>query len=119
MATAVVLVAAWRSRLPYALKAAMLATATLLTTPYLFMYDLVVLGIAVAFLIRAGLEEGFARHEVMALALVLALLASFLFLGQPVGFPAIVIVFALILSRCAAWRAAEATSTQLAVTPTN
>ncbi|MCP3385673.1 DUF2029 domain-containing protein [Bradyrhizobium sp. CCGUVB4N] len=118
-AVAVVLVVMWRSRVPYALKAAMLAAATLLTTPYLFMYDLVVLGIAVAFLIRAGLEEGFARHEVMALALVFALLATFLFLGQPVGFPAILIVFALILGRCAAWRAAEAASMQLAATRTN
>ena len=118
-AIAVVLVAMWRSRLPYALKAAMLAAATLLTTPYLFMYDLVVLGIAVAFLIRAGLDEGFARHEVMALALVFALLATFLFLGQPVGFPAILIVFALILGRCASWRAAEAASMQIAATRTN
>ncbi|WP_426409157.1 glycosyltransferase family 87 protein [Bradyrhizobium ganzhouense] len=118
-AVAIVLVAMWRSRLPYALKAAMLAAATLLTTPYLFMYDLVVLGIAVAFLIRAGLDEGFARHEVMALALVFALLATFLFLGMPVGFPAILIVFALILSRCAAWRAAEVASMQLVATRTN
>ncbi|MGX4802313.1 glycosyltransferase family 87 protein [Bradyrhizobium guangdongense] len=118
-AVGVVLVAAWRSRLPYALKAAMLAAATLLTTPYLFMYDLVVLGIAVAFLIRAGLDEGFSRQEVMALAVVFALLASFLFLGQPVGFPAILIVFALVLSRCAAWRTAEVASTRLLGSQTN
>ena len=75
-AIAVVLVLMWRSRLPYALKAAMLAAATLLTTPYLFMSDLVVLAIAVAFLIRAELDDGFARHEVMALVLVFALLAT-------------------------------------------
>lgn len=118
-AVAVVLVAMWRSRLPHALKAAMLAAGSLLTTPYLFMYDLVVLGIAVAFLIRAGLDEGFARHEAMALALVFALLAAFLFLGQPVGFPAILIAFGLILGRCAAWRAAGAASMQLAATRTN
>ena len=116
---AVMLVVVWRSRLPYALKAAMLAAATLLTTPYLFMYDLVVLGIAVAFLIRDGLDHGFARHEVMSLALVFALLATFLFLGMPVGFPAILIVFALILGRCVAWRSAEAASLQLAATRTN
>ncbi len=115
-AVAVVLVVVWRSRLPYALKAAMLATAALLTTPYLFMYDLVVLGIAVAFLVRVGLDEGFARHEVMALALVFVLLASFPLLGQPVGFPAILIVFGLILRRCAGWRSAEALSAQLAAT---
>ncbi|WP_456620262.1 MULTISPECIES: glycosyltransferase family 87 protein [unclassified Bradyrhizobium] len=109
---AVVLVVMWRSRLPYALKAAMLAAATLLTTPYLFMYDLVVLAIAIAFLIRAGLDDGFARHEVMALLCVFALLATFLFLGQPVGFPAILIVVGLIFGRCAAWRAAAAASAQ-------
>ncbi|MET4385856.1 arabinofuranan 3-O-arabinosyltransferase [Bradyrhizobium sp. F1.4.3] len=118
-AVAVVLVVMWRSRLPYALKAAMLAAATLLTTPYLFMYDLVVLAVAIAFLIRAGLDEGFARHEVMALVLVFALLATFLFLGQPVGFPAILIVVGLIFGRCAAWRSVEAASMQLAATRTN
>ncbi|UWU83521.1 hypothetical protein N2605_29025 [Bradyrhizobium yuanmingense] len=55
----------------------------------------------------------------MALALVFALLASFLFLGQPVGFPAILIVFGLILGRCAAWRSAETASAQLALTRTS
>jgi arabinofuranan 3-O-arabinosyltransferase len=115
---AVVLVVMWRSKLPYTLKAAMLAAATLLTTPYLFMYDLVVLAIAMAFLIRAGLDEGFARHEVMGLVLVFALLATFLFLGQPVGFPAILIVFGLILGRSAAWHSAEAASMQIAAKPT-
>lgn len=103
-AIAVVLVAMWRSKLPYNLKAAMLAAATLLTTPYLFMYDLVVLGIAVAFLIRAGRDEGLGRHEVAALACVFALLASFLFVGQPVGFPAILIVVGLVFGRCHASR---------------
>jgi glycosyl transferase family 87 len=115
---AVVLVVMWRSRLPYALKAAMLAAATLLTTPYLFMYDLVVLAIAVAFLIRAGLDEGFARYEVTALVCVFALLASFLFVGQPVGFLAILTVVGLIFGRIAAWRRAEAASATLASAPT-
>jgi hypothetical protein len=114
---AVVLFVMWRGRLPYALKAAMLAAATLLTTPYLFMYDLVVLAIAVAFLIRAGLDEGFARYEVTALVCVFALLASFLFLGQPVGLLATLTVVALIFGRSAAWRRAEAASTTLASAP--
>lgn len=107
---AVVLVVMWRSKVPYALKAAMLAAATLLTTPYLFMYDLVVLGIAVAFLLRAGLDEGFARYEVAALVCVLALLASFLFLGQPVGFLATLIVVGLVFGRCHAWQRAASTA---------
>src|SRR4029077_4875648 len=40
---AVVLALIWRSRVPYTLKAAALAAGTLLTTPYLFMYDMMVL----------------------------------------------------------------------------
>ena len=54
---ATVLVLMWRSRVPYTLKAAALAVGTLLTTPYLFMYDMMVLAIPVAFLVRIGLEE--------------------------------------------------------------
>ena len=54
---AVVLALMWRSRISYSLKAAALAVGTLLTTPYLFMYDLMVLAIPVAFLVRIGLQE--------------------------------------------------------------
>ena len=56
---AVVLALMWRSRVPYTLKAAALAAGTLLTTPYLFMYDMMVLAIPVAFLVRIGLKTGF------------------------------------------------------------
>ena len=45
-AVAVVLVLMWRSRVRYAVKAAALATGTLLTTPYLFMYDMMVLALS-------------------------------------------------------------------------
>ena len=56
---AVVLALMWRSRVPYTLKAAALAVGTLLTTPYLFMYDLMVLAIPVAFLVRIGPSTAF------------------------------------------------------------
>ena len=56
---AVVLAVMWRSRVSYSLKAAALATGTLLITPYLFMYDMMVLAIPVAFLVRIGLRSGF------------------------------------------------------------
>ena len=58
-AVATVLVVMWRSRISYSLKAAALATGTLLITPYLFMYDLMVLAIAAGFLVRIGLRTGF------------------------------------------------------------
>ena len=68
-AVAVALVLVWRSRINYSLKAAALAIGTLLVTPYLFLYDLMVLAIPVAFLVRLGLSHGFRRYELPALGL--------------------------------------------------
>ena len=44
----------WRRKVAFELQAAALATAALLATPYLYVYDLVVLAIPMAFLIRAA-----------------------------------------------------------------
>ncbi|MGA7072103.1 glycosyltransferase family 87 protein [Bradyrhizobium sp.] len=101
---AILLVLLWRSRnVPYPLKAAALAVGTLLVTPYLFLYDEMVLAIAVAFLVRIGLDEGFARHELPALGLVAALLMIFPLLGAPTGFAATLVVATLIGSRIGPW----------------
>jgi arabinofuranan 3-O-arabinosyltransferase len=94
----------WRSRtVQYELKAAALAAGTLLVTPYLFLYDEMVLAVAVAFLVRAGLDDGFERHEVPALGLVAALLMIYPYLGAPTGFAATLVVAALIGYRIGAW----------------
>jgi hypothetical protein len=95
----VVLVMAWRSRLPYALKAAALATATLLVSPYLFLYDEMVLAIPVALLVRTGLADGFPEYELPALGCVALLLLSFPWVGAPVGLGATLIVAVLIVRR--------------------
>ncbi len=59
-AVAVVLALMWRNRhVRYSLKAASLAIGTMLITPYLFMYDMMVLAIPVAYLVRLGLSGGF------------------------------------------------------------
>ena len=100
---AVVLALMWRSRIPYTLKAASVATGTLLITPYLFLYDMMVLAIAVAFLVRLGLDQGFARYELPALGLAAALLMIFPVLGAPTGFAATLIVTALIARRIGPW----------------
>src|SRR5262249_43793958 len=42
----------WRSRVPFALKAAALCTAVLLATPYAYIYDFPILAVAIAFLYR-------------------------------------------------------------------
>ena len=100
---AVVLALMWRSRIPYTLKAAALAVGTLLTTPYLFMYDMMVLAVPVAFLVRIGLREGFRPYELPALACALALFFVFIFSGTPVGLGITLIVAALVLGRAGSW----------------
>jgi hypothetical protein len=100
---ATVLVLMWRSRVPYTLKAAALAAGTLLTTPYLFMYDMMVLAIPAALLVRIGLKTGFRPCELPALACALALFLTFTFTGQPVGFAINLIVAGLILRRAGPW----------------
>jgi hypothetical protein len=100
---AVVLVVIWRSRISYSLKAAALATGTLLTTPYLFMYDMMVLAIPVAFLVRIGLKTGFRPYELPALACGLILFFVFTFTGTPVGLGMTLIVGSLILRRAGPW----------------
>jgi glycosyl transferase family 87 len=102
-AVAVVVALMWRSRVPYSMKAAALAAGTLLTTPYLFMYDMMVLAIPVAFLIRVGLKSGFRSYELPALGGALVLVACFMFSGAPTGFAATLVVAALILRRTGPW----------------
>ena len=67
-----------KPRAPYTLKAAALAAGTLLTTPYLFMYDMMVLAIPIAFLVRIGLKTGFRAYELPALARALVALIALL-----------------------------------------
>jgi arabinofuranan 3-O-arabinosyltransferase len=106
---AVALVVLWRSRVSYSLKAAALATGTLLITPYLFMYDMMVLAIPVGFLVRIGLKRGFRQYELAALAGAVALVFSFIFMGAPVGLGATLIVAALIMRRAMFERRESAT----------
>jgi arabinofuranan 3-O-arabinosyltransferase len=107
-AVAVVLALIWRSRVSYSVKAAAVAAGTLLTTPYLFMYDMMVLAVPVAFLMRIGLKDGFRPYELPALGCALALVISFAFFGQPVGLFATLIVSSLILRRAGPWWRREA-----------
>jgi arabinofuranan 3-O-arabinosyltransferase len=89
----------WRSRADYALKAAALAAGTLLLTPYLFLYDLMVLAIPVGLLLRTGLADGFRRGEMPALAGAMGLLIVFPFFELPLGLGSTLIVAALIARR--------------------
>jgi arabinofuranan 3-O-arabinosyltransferase len=98
----------WRGRLPYDLKAAGLACGVLLATPYLYMYDVVVLAVAVAFLIRYALERGFLTSELAGLFGAGALILIFPFVKTQVGLAAVLIVLALVAQRacCVATKSA-------------
>jgi hypothetical protein len=58
----------WQSDAAFELKASALATASLLATPYVLDYDLVVLAVALAFFVRYGLDRGFRSFEISLLA---------------------------------------------------
>ena len=58
----------WRSACSYDLKAALLVVATLLASPHVLDYDLVVLAVAIAFFVRHGLRHGFGSFEISLLA---------------------------------------------------
>ena len=99
LALAAALVWLWRSRAPYDLKAAALAAGTLLVTPYVYMYDMVVLAVAVAFLLRFALERGFIASELLGLGAAGALILIFPYVKTQVGLAAVLIVLVLIAQR--------------------
>jgi hypothetical protein len=105
LALAAGLVFLWRSRAAFDLKAAALAVACLLATPYVLDYDMVVLAVAIAFFVRHGLAHGFRDYEVSGLALAfLAPLLARLVMGAtgfPLGLVAMLGLAALIARRAA------------------
>jgi alpha-1,2-mannosyltransferase len=58
----------WHGDAAFELKASALATGSLLATPYVLDYDLVVLAVAIAFFVRHGLRRGFGSFEISLLA---------------------------------------------------
>ena len=101
-AIAVALVVLWRSQVRYEIKAAALALGAVLATPYVFMYDLVVLAIPVAFVIRLVLQTGFRKGEVYGLIVGGGLLVSFCTVTAPVGFVAALVLGGVIIDRATA-----------------
>ena len=78
---AVIVWLVWRSSVRYALKAATLAAAALIATPYAFAYDMAAIAVPAAFLARDQMRHGFLRGEQAILigvfGLALALLVAF------------------------------------------
>jgi hypothetical protein len=89
----------WRSRTAFELKAAALAAGALLATPYVYMYDLVVLAVPVAFLLRLALVRGFTIGETLGFPAAGLLILAFPYVKTQVGLAAVLIVAALVAQR--------------------
>jgi arabinofuranan 3-O-arabinosyltransferase len=102
----------WRSKLPFALKTAALATAVLLSTPYLLLYDLVAVAVPMAFLVRAGYatQRGIARLEWAALGIASLAIMLYPAFEAPVGVMALFIVVGLIARRVIDQRSSRGTA---------
>ena len=91
----------WARPIPYSLKAATLCIGSLAITPYVQIYDLCALSIAVAFLIKDGLSVGFLPGERTA---ILICFAALFFLLNPVGPIVYALILSLIVRRIAIYR---------------
>jgi hypothetical protein len=93
----------WRSNAAFELKAAALATASLLATPYVLDYDLVALAVAIAFFARHGLNRGFRGFEIslLAAAWIVPLLSRVIagVTGIPLGLMVLLALYAFVMRR--------------------
>jgi hypothetical protein len=95
---------AWLGRTPFAIKAAILSVGAVICAPYAYMYDLMLLAVPTAFLLRDGRDRGFLPHEMAGLAAACLMLLIFPLFKAPVGVGATWIIAGLIARR---WFLAE------------
>jgi hypothetical protein len=90
----------WRRDVPFGLKAAALATATMFATPYLYMYDFPLLAVAFAFLYR---DRAFDRVELAGVAFANLCILAFTFgvLVIPIGALAAAATGGIVIRRAA------------------
>ena len=93
----------WQSTALFDLKASALATASLLATPYVLDYDLVVLAVAIVFFVRHGMNRGFHDYEIslLAAAWFMPLLSRAIAgaSGIPLGLLALLALYVFIVQR--------------------
>lgn len=102
----------WQSDAAFELKASALATASLLATPYVLDYDLVVLAVAIAFFVKYGLSRGFRSYEIslLAAAWMVPLLSRGIagVTGVPLGLSAMLALYVFTVRRALSDRAGVA-----------
>ena len=91
--------AAWSGRQPFAIKAAVLSAGAMIAAPYVFLYDMMLLAVPIAFLLRDAKERGFLPGEVIGIGAACLMLAVFPLVKLPVGVGASLIVVVLIARR--------------------
>jgi len=94
---AIAVCAVWAKPIPHSLKAAILCIGALTVTPYVLRYDLCILSIPVAFLVKDGLSRGFLAGE--RTVIVICIAAFLLWLALiPIG-PVIYVVLLFLIAR--------------------
>lgn len=86
----------WKQPVSYSLKAAAFATAVLIATPYLYLYDFPMLAVPFAFLYR---DRGFDRVEIAATIAANLLMLAFVWAALPIGPLLTLVPLALIARR--------------------
>jgi hypothetical protein len=93
--------AVWARPIPYSLKAAIICVGAVTVSPYLLAYDLCILSIAVAFLVRDGMSHGFLPGERTGLLICFGGLFP---VATPIAPMICAVLLFLIVRRIVAWR---------------
>lgn len=88
----------WQTRRPFALKAATLAVGSLMVSPYVLQYDLVLLALPIAWLAMEGFEKGFLPYEKAVLSVAWILPRVSLPVSQSAKIPIAPIVIIALLT---------------------
>jgi hypothetical protein len=96
--------AVWAKPIPHSLKAAILSIGALMVTPYVLRYDLCILSVPVAFLVKDGLSRGFLAGERTVILICLAAFLLWLAPMMPVGAVISPVILFLIVRRIVAAR---------------
>jgi hypothetical protein len=96
----------WAKPIPFSLRAAVLCIGSAMVPPYILFYDLCILSIAVAFLVRDGMSRGFLPGE----RTVILICFGALFLVQvPIGPVVCAALFVLVARRIVTYRRLDTT----------
>jgi hypothetical protein len=101
----------WAKPIPFSLKATVLCIGSAMVPPYILFYDLCILSIAVAFLVRDGMSRGFLPGERIV---ILTCFIALFFVQVPIGPVICAALFFLAARRIVAYRSVCRTAAPVA-----